>query len=299
MMRKRLQVLICATAILPCCAQPQVAKHPQPAPPQVTEPPKTLPPAGEPQSAASIDAKVVSMPGKDWYDKLAVWSTVGLVFVGAGGTIAALLSLHGIREQVGQMKAQVSIMEAQSAVLAESVNVAKRSAQATEATVETMKLAERSWLLESLNFPDRLPRQSESRGGVWVAVVKIKNVGARPALIRTAHTRFHTSTRLPDEPQYRNGAPIPDGQILAPGGEAFLRCLLEEGSFADDQLKELEEEMMPDLKLYLYGRVIYESVGTVGMNQFCYRWENLMGLSLGGDKPGFIKDGPAAYNSHT
>ena len=84
-----------------------------------------------------------------------------------------------------------------------------------------------------------------------------------------------------------------------PGGEAFLRCTLEEGSLDDDQIKELEGEMIPDLNLYLYGRLIYESVGTVGVNQFCYRWENRMGFSLEGDKPGFIKDGPAAYNSHT
>ena len=298
-MRKSLQLLIFATAILPSFAQSKApAKHPVTShPPSVPDRPKVTP--VEPKPPASIDAKVISMPRKDWDDKLAVWSTVGLVVVGAGGTIAALLSLSGIRAQVNQMKAQASIMEAQSAVLAESVAVAKRSAQATEATVETMKMAERSWLLESLNFPDRLPRQSEGRGGVWLAVLRVKNVGARPAFIRTAHTRFQTTTRLPDKPQYRNGALIPDGQILEPGGEAFLRCTLEEGSLDDDQIKELEGEMIPDLNLYLYGRLIYESVGTVGVNQFCYRWENRMGFSLEGDKPGFIKDGPAAYNSHT
>jgi hypothetical protein len=84
-----------------------------------------------------------------------------------------------------------------------------------------------------------------------------------------------------------------------PGGEVYLRCLLEEGSLDGAQIKELEGAVMPDLKLYLYGELTYESVGVVGTNQFCYRWENQMGFSLEGDKPGFVKDGPAGYNSHT
>jgi hypothetical protein len=278
-MRKRLQVLICATAILPCFGQLNAPTEPKP--------------------PTNIDARIVSMPAKDWYDKLAIWSTVGLVIVGAGGTIAALLSLRGIRAQVEQMKAQVSIMEAQSAVLTESVAVATRSAQAAEATVETMKRSERSWLVEKLNFGNKLPRESETRGKVIYAILKIKNIGDRPAFIRIAHTRFHATKQLPDTPQYRPGAIIPEGQILAPGDEAHLRCLLEEGSLDDDQIAAIEGTITAGLKLYLYGRFIYESVGVVGTNQFCYRWDNQMGFSLEGDKPGFVKDGPAAYNSHT
>ena len=228
-MRKSLQLLIFATAILPSFAQSKApAKHPVTShPPSVPDRPKVTP--VEPKPPASIDAKVISMPRKDWDDKLAVWSTVGLVVVGAGGTIAALLSLSGIRAQVNQMKAQASIMEAQSAVLAESVAVAKRSAQATEATVETMKMAERSWLLESLNFPDRLPRQSEGRGGVWLAVLRVKNVGARPAFIRTAHTRFQTTTRLPDKPQYKTARSSPMVRFWNPEARPSYDALLRKG----------------------------------------------------------------------
>jgi hypothetical protein len=197
------------------------------------------------------------------------------------------------------MKAQVSLMKQQSEVLAESVAVAKRSAQAAEATVQTMKESERSWIVEKLNFVDRLPREYEGRGNVWLAIVTIKNIGGRPTFIRIAYTRFHTTKRLPDVPEYKKGAIIPDGLLMAPGAEAHLRVFLEEGYLDDESINELEREMIPDTRLYLYGRIIYESVGVVGTSQFCYRWENQMGLAFEGDRPGFVKDGPAAYNSHT
>ena len=44
---------------------------------------------------------------------------------------------------------------------------------------------------------------------------------------------------------------------------------------------------------------ISDTTGKPGVNQFCYRWENQMGFSFAGDKPGFQKDGPDGYNSHT
>jgi hypothetical protein len=88
------------------------------------------------------------------------------------------------------------------------------------------------------------------------------------------------------------------GQILEPGAEAYLKCLLEDGSLDDDQIDALNGEIVQKLNLYLYGRFIYESVGVAGVNQFCYRWDNKMGFSLEGDKAKFEKDGPPGYNSH-
>jgi hypothetical protein len=167
-MRKSLQVLILWVAISPCFAQSTAStKHQHPSQPTGTptapDQPREQPSRAEPKPPASIDAKIVSLPVKDWYDKAAVWCTFGLVVVGAGGTFAALRSLRGIREQAGLMRVQASHMQAQSEVLAESVAVAQRSAEAAEATVETMKRADRSWLLERLKFGDGLPRESEGR----------------------------------------------------------------------------------------------------------------------------------------
>jgi hypothetical protein len=191
----------------------------------------------------SMNVKVLSLPEKDPYEKFAIWCTFGLVVVGAGGTIAAVASLRAIRKQADLMRAQSEQMKVQSVILTDSVAVAKRSAEAAEATVETMKRSERSWLREKINFVEKLPRRSEGGGGLWMAVVTIKNVGERPAFIKIAHTRLHTTTRLPDVPEYKFGAIVPDGQILEPGGEAHLRCLLEEGSLDDDQIDSLEGQI--------------------------------------------------------
>ena len=79
-MRKMLQFLIFATAILPCFAQPKTAgKSPQPIP-SVPDQPKVPPAPAKPKPRRALDTTVVSMPGKDCYDKLAVWSPVGQAF---------------------------------------------------------------------------------------------------------------------------------------------------------------------------------------------------------------------------
>jgi len=74
---------------------------------------------------------------------------------------------------------------------------------------------------------------------------------------------------------------------------------LEEGLPDDDQIDSLEGSIIQPLKPYLYGRFVYASVGVVGINQFCYKWDNKMGFILAGDKTGFEKGGPSAYNGHT
>jgi hypothetical protein len=191
-------------------------------------------------------------------------------------------------------------MEIQSGMLADSVAVAKESADAAKQTVQTMRDAERAWLVEGIRFVDSLPRRASSGGGLWIAIVTLKNIGSKPASIRLARIRFHASERLPETPQYGARAPIigAGGQMIAPNDTSSLRCVLEEVSLDDEQVDAIERSISGGLQLWIYGHIAYDTVGTVGENQFCYKWNNQMGFSIEGDKPGFQKDGPENYNSH-
>ena len=204
-------------------------------------------------------------------------------------------TLGEVHSQAEQMKTQVELMRKQTGILGDSVEAAKESAKAALAQVEIAKLAERAWVVEKINFPDRLPRRGVTGGGVLVAVVVIKNIGRQPATLKFCQTRFHTPDRLSPKPEYCTLASIPDGFLLAPGDEKILRCTLEEVSLDDNQVSNIETGSR---NLYLYGYIAYESIGIRGLNQFCYKWNPLRGVTLEGDKSGFEKNGPDGYNKH-
>lgn len=116
-------------------------------------------------------------------------------------------------------------------------------------------------------------------------------------------TRFHTqSSPLPDEPEYLTRPFIPDSQIghygrlHIPGKPFGVETFLEDGPLSDETVDQINQGR---LQLYVYGRILYESAGLKGVNQFCYQWHALTGSTFKGDRAGFRKGGPPEYNKHT
>ncbi len=190
-------------------------------------------------------------------------------------------------------------MEKQTEILADSVAAAQKSADAAEISAQAIVNAERAWLVESIQFVGDIPARPVG-GGVITARVTIKNIGKQPALLKFVQLSFHSvEGALPQTPEYPGTQYFPDGFMVAPGEEKHLRALLQEGSFdckAVERIRGLDNAR--PLKLYIYGKVAYMSMGRLGINQFCYEWNNRMGFSLGEAKPYFEKDGPSGYNSH-
>jgi hypothetical protein len=211
---------------------------------------------------------------------------IALFVVAAIGIVIALFSLEKVKEQTEATE--------------DAAKAARDSAIASLKQANAVVDAERAWLIESIQFVDDVPYRSPE-GGILTARVTLRNIGKQPAFLRTVQLRFHGSEdAFPKTPQYFPRQYFPDGFMVAPRGKIYLRAMLEEGSFDDDQVKRIRGITLgKTLRLYLYGRIAYESMGNPGVNQFCYRWENQMGFSFGGDKPGFQKDGPDGYNSHT
>ncbi len=228
---------------------------------------------------------------KNGWDIAAVIATFLLVAVGVGGVIVATLTMREIGRQATET--------------ARAADGAKASADATRKNVDVLIEAQRAWIVESIKFADRIPRQSEMSGGILHVAFLLKNIGKQPARIRNIQTRFHTSCELlPAKPHYgeRTFLPSPEigehGRLLAPDEPFWVSSLLEEGSLDDDQIDHIQGKKRPDLALYAYGCIHYETMGLPKRNQFCYVWHNLMGFSFKGDKEEFRRGGPAEYNKH-
>lgn len=164
----------------------------------------------------------------------------------------------------------------------------------------TMQTAERAWVVEEIKFPDEIPRQDF--GKILFVVFTIKNIGKQPAIIRTVRSRFHTSQNLPERPEYRVADSGKDsvgeyGRLIAPREKFQILSQLEELSLDDEQIRTIRKTS--NLGLFAYGRIEYETSGLVGVNQFCYRWHNLIGFRWEFEKEGFRKGGPPEYNKHT
>ena len=113
--------------------------------------------------------------------------------------------------------------------------------------------AERAWVVETIVFPDHIPRRSVNwNGGVITARLTLKNIGRQPARLQSVQSRFHVAELLSKEPQYSGGGLVPDGYLLAPGEERHWRCVLDEGSLDDELIDRIERGST--LHLYLYGR---------------------------------------------
>jgi hypothetical protein len=236
-----------------------------------------------------------------WPNGTTTWAIILTLLAIAEQTSQTAKAAKATQDSVGHMERQVGIMEGQLIQAGKQTDAAEKAAEAAKASIKTLKEIERTWLVEKLPPQDHVPRRREHPfGGVWVIPVTITNIGKRPALIRMVQGRFHApEDPLPDIPKYRQaGTALPAGRLLAPDEPMSWQCPLEEASLDDDQVNRINGDGRP-LSLYIYGRIEYESAGLIGVNQFCYRWDNRMGLVLGGEKPGSRKDGPDGYNKHT
>ena len=191
----------------------------------------------------------------------------------------------------------------QSAETHRAATASKTSAEAALKQADHMVASERAWIVESINFPNKIPRQPKTgSAGLVVGIVILQNSGRQPAFLRTMETRFHVAESLPSEPTFRFKKVFDDGYVLAPQETAKIRVLLEEGSFDDEDADRIEvgrDMAGSPVGLYLYGRVVYETLCISRENSFCYTWKNLMGIVLEGDKPGLQKEGPKGYNKQT
>jgi hypothetical protein len=237
-----------------------------------------------------------------------------LVWVGILQAVVFALTLLAILQQARIMKEHAGHLNTLSKAAADNAaatltQVEQMKDQAGHLAAQTKELsrqnrnmlaAERSWIVETIKFLDEIPRRTPSGGGIITALVTFKNIGKQPAFLKILQTRFHTSERLVDSPEFITNEVMPEGNMLAPDQEMYVRVMLEEGSFDDEQVDRINGRIdKRRLNLYLYGCLIYESVGMRGVNRFCYTWQNLMGFSLEGDKARFEKGGPAGYNQHT
>lgn len=209
-----------------------------------------------------------------------------------------------LREQLGEMVR----LTKETRTLAEATKItasaAERNAQVAIDNLTAYREAERVWLSDGIRFPDHIPRQREGHpfGGIVMMGFGIKNIGKHPTFIRIIRSRFHATDtpKLPAQPEYRqNMTTIFSNRLLAPDELLTWECPFEDGDLVDDQIDRIDGLRGTPFYLWAYGRVDYETVGIKAYTQFCYRWHNLRGVSYEGDKPGFRKDGPDAYNEQT
>jgi hypothetical protein len=264
--------------------QPNKAADPNQSPANPKQP-VIVKAAPEKQTESAADKGAADPNSPKWYTALKRpdwW----LVVVGFGTLVIVGIQTRMLRK---------SVAAAQSAA-----DAATASASAAIEQANAILDAERAWIVESIQFAEDIPYRKVG-GGVITARVTIKNIGKQPAFLRLGQLRFHSvEGALPQKPQYRRPQCFPDGFMIAPGDELYLRAALDEGVFDDDDVKRIRgERSAKPLKLYIYGKVVYASMGKIGINQFCYRWNNQMGFSWADTKPCFEKDGPEGYNEHT
>jgi hypothetical protein len=180
----------------------------------------------------------------------------------------------------------------------DNARASRDTAEAALKQASTMANAERAWVVETITFHDHIPRRSANwDGGVFAAQLTLMNIGKQPAMVHCVQSRFHATEALPTDVQYSDDGLVPDGYLLAPGEVRHWQCVLDEGSLEDSQVDRIEQGS--PLGLYIYGRVLYHSVGVTGINQFCYKWLTSTGAMHRNKPLGFQKDGPPDYNKHT
>ena len=76
------------------------------------------------------------------------------------------------------------------------------------------------------------------------------------------------------------------GGLLVPGKPLAVETFLEQGSLDGETVDPIERGQ---LQLNAYGRITSESAGLARVNQFCYAWHPLTGVTFEGDEAGFHK----------
>jgi hypothetical protein len=238
--------------------------------------------ADNPQAVAIREPITVSVK-TGWRDNLTLIFSGLLILIAAGGVFIGLQSLGDIHTQAG---------------------AAKATAEAALKQSEVAMNTERAWIFEELNFPDILPFQPVEAGSplmMTYAVFKIENPGRSVARITNIKIRFHKSSGILKPPPYYDLLPQlqeigDDGFMLAPNQKQSLTVRLESGCLSKAEAEEINRG---DFELYAYGLIEYETLGIQHTTQFCYTWNNRMGLVTAADKGGFRKGGPPGYNKST
>jgi hypothetical protein len=182
---------------------------------------------------------------------------------------------------------------------------AQTSVSLANANIQTLKDIERSWILEEIIFPDFFPEQPDCGDFLLLSVgFKFTNKGKTPCKIVDVSVRFHTyvpKDGLPKQPQLLGHAVGTDprfvGRILAPGDVTDIGVLLE-------GQPNLDSEAVYSLRhhftvLCAYGEIRYETLGDERRTRFGYVWYIPRGFTTSGDKEGFRKGCPPAYNEVT
>ena len=235
-----------------------------------------------------VNVKVVSAPGRDWYDKATVWINAALALVGLIGIVTALGSLRVLRRQVGHM-------EAQTYILRDSVAAAQKSAEAAFLNAQALIDAERARLIVSC-----------PRIGPFRFKLRITNVGRSPALIRFSLARLsllESAEVLPEIPFYETedaeSGWMGTEQWLLPNHSVRLNIkeLWREIDLSDSSRPSLENEPVLESKAqaWVFGYLRYKDSLSPSdrITRFCY------GSLFGETKIWMLRIGTEAYSGDT
>lgn len=186
-------------------------------------------------------------PSKDWTDQISWVSNLLLVLVGSGATIAAFRTLSVIRRQTTAIEI---------------------SAEAARLSADSLKNAERAWLLIR---PEAFTLAPSNRFD-WV----VKNAGRTTATISAANVRCRTlagTERLPANPEYREAIIVPN--IPVSPGEVLNFWSYFETETGDLGLTDADMQGIVNrrVELVAYGYVKYaDSFGEEHESRFCYHY---------------------------
>lgn len=179
------------------------------------------------------------------------------------------------------------------------------AATAAKESADSIKSAERSWVLEEIVFSSFLPQIDHvPEDFQMVAGIELTNHGRTIATVTDAKLRFHTvqvDPGIPETPSY-DGHEIylgigEYGKILAPGQHYLLGKQFEDGiALTAEQVHHIYDG---SVLLYYYGRVDYTDVfNDRHFTQFCYLYD-VPKRTEGMIPEGFRSLGPSQYNKAT
>ena len=213
----------------------------------------------------------------DWHDAGAppTWSNWGLVIVGIGAIISAILTLCTILRQTKHIARQAVSMRRQTTILRNSVRAARKGAKAALLNAQAVINSERAWLLATPELPDKLRPGDASR--VTRFKWSIKNVGRTPARILETDAvawRVADMQGIPKQPRYEGDRPVSlSGLLLVPGDSVPIYWLIEPvgDPLTVEQVAQIKESK---LTLFAYGFVKYLDIfdNPVHTTRFCHTY---------------------------
>jgi hypothetical protein len=222
-------------------------------------------------------------PPQPWLlrDRISWGAYLVLALVGYVGILLALSTLKKIERNT---------------VLAEAAaQAALDASQAALANAQSILLAERPWILVSIEPAIDKPNSF---------TITATNKGRTPATITAMYEQVGIKSdeaHLPANPEYgeQQGSQPMIPVTLVPGEstpiKAFARDDVPAITESEEQLKRIENW---DEKLFLHGRIIYRDlVAPKGTNEHETNW--CCWYIHGRQKSGMVIAGPPGYNSHT